>query len=87
MAIARWENIYPTFLCDEACCSLYLYRDLWTIATLARALILICFYKKAALEMKERIFELNDETEMNEFTDQIVNEIDEYIIEIKRRVK
>jgi hypothetical protein len=36
---------------------------------------------------KERIFELNDETEMNEFTDQIVNEIDEYINEIKKRVK
>lgn len=36
---------------------------------------------------KERIFELNDETEMNEFTNQIVNEIDEYINEIKKRVK
>ena len=36
---------------------------------------------------KERIFELNDETEMNEFTDQIVNEIDVYINEIKKRVK
>lgn len=36
---------------------------------------------------KERIFELNDEQEMNEFTDTIVNEINEYINEIKKRVK
>jgi hypothetical protein len=36
---------------------------------------------------KERIFELYNEEEMNEFTDQIVNEIDQYIIEIKKRIK
>ena len=36
---------------------------------------------------KERIFELNNGNEMNEFTDQIVNEIDEYINEINKRIK
>ena len=36
---------------------------------------------------KEKIFELNNETEMTEFTDQIVIEFDEYINEIKKRVK
>jgi hypothetical protein len=36
---------------------------------------------------KEKIFDLNDDTEMNNFTDQIVNEIDQYIDEINKRIK
>jgi len=36
---------------------------------------------------KETIFELNNEAEMNNFTDQIVNEIDQYISELKNRIK
>lgn len=36
---------------------------------------------------KEKIFDLNNDKEMNDFTEQIVNEINEYINEITKRIK
>jgi len=36
---------------------------------------------------KEKIFDLNNDTEMNNFTDQIINELDQYINEINKRIK
>jgi len=44
-------------------------------------------FRKFWLLDKERIFDLNDNNKMNDFTNQIVNEIDEYINEIKKRIK
>lgn len=45
------------------------------------------YFKKFWGMSKEKIFKLNDETEMNEFTDEIVNEVNQYIIEIEKRIK
>lgn len=35
---------------------------------------------------KEKIFDLNNNNEMNDFTNQIINELNEYIFEIKKRI-
>lgn len=45
------------------------------------------FFRKFWWIDKGTIFELNDEAEMNNFTDQIINEIDQYINELKKRIK
>lgn len=36
---------------------------------------------------KEKIFDLNNDNEMKNFTDQIINELDQYINEIKKRIR
>ena len=45
------------------------------------------YYDEHITKLIEKIFDLNDDNEMNDFTDQIVIEIDQYINEIKKRIK
>jgi len=66
-----FKEISSTFVTNESYIG-------WTYSTM---------FRKFWWLDKEKIFELNNDKEMEEFTDQIVNEIEEYISEIKKRVK
>ena len=68
-----FKNINPNFQTNE-----------WFIAWISSSHL---GKNKFLWQNKEKIFELNDENEMNIFTNEIMNELNFYIVEIQKQIK